>query len=247
MATYVLVGGAWIGSRAWQRVARELRAHGHDVYPATLTGLGERAHLARPDVDLETHIADVANLIGYEDLADVVLVGHSYAGIVVTGVADRVGDRLAELVYLDSAPAEDGESMLDFFGPPDAQAQVQRAVAERGEGWRLPVPSFDELAMEASVAGLGEDARHLMETRTVAQPFGTYTQPLRLTNATAGSYLRVVIACDDFRALVATGMPRFQVFTPPAWHRYDLATGHWPMLSMPSELAALLQRLAAER
>ena len=96
MATYVLVGGAWIGGWAWQAVARALRARGHEVYPATLTGLGERAHLGRPETDLETHIADVVNLMAYEDLAEVVLVGHSYAGFVVTGVADRAGELLSE-------------------------------------------------------------------------------------------------------------------------------------------------------
>lgn len=103
MATYVMVGGAWIGAWAWQRVARGLRANGHEVYPLSLTGLGERAHLARPDVDLETHIADVINLLEYEGLDDVMLVGHSYAAFVITGVADRAGDRLGALVYLDSA------------------------------------------------------------------------------------------------------------------------------------------------
>src|SRR5436190_9249036 len=102
VATYVLVGGAWIGGWAWQKVARNLRDRGHDVYPMTLTGLGERVHLARPEIDLETHMSDVINLINYEDLTDVILAGHSYSGMVVTGVADRVPDRLAQLVFVDS-------------------------------------------------------------------------------------------------------------------------------------------------
>ena len=246
MSTYVLVGGAWIGGWAWQNVARQLRANGHDVYPATLTGLGERAHLARPEVDLETHIADVVNLIAYEDLTDVVLVGHSYAGVVVTGVADRVGDRLAQLVFLDSAPAEDGEAYLDY-SPLDGQQQLRRQVDELGDGWRLPFPSIEDLGMQASLDGVGDDARDLMRAKAVAQPFQTYAQPLRLTHSVAGDYARVIIACEDMRALIATGIPRFQVFVPPAWQRHDLATGHWPMLSMPSELAALLHRLGGDR
>lgn len=239
MATYVLVGGAWIGGWAWKDVAGRLRARGHHVYPVTLTGLGERAHLARPEVDLETHIADVVNLIGYEDLADVVLVGHSYAGSVVTGVADRVGDRLARLVYLDSAPTDDGESILDF-DPPEAREQIQRRVDELGEGWRLPFPPLEELGMQASLAGLGEAERELMRAKAVAQPFQTYLQPLRLTDAVAGSYERAIIACDDFRALLAAGIPRFEALAPPAWQVYQLQTGHWPMLSTPGELAELL-------
>src|SRR5215212_6950588 len=127
MATYVLVGGAWLGGWVWQRVARPLRAQGHDVYPVTLTGLGERAHLARPEIDLETHITDVINTVEYEDLSDVLLVGHSYAGIVVTGVADRIGERLAQLVYLDSAPFADGESFL-AVSPSEEQAETRQQV-----------------------------------------------------------------------------------------------------------------------
>ena len=95
MATYVLVGGAWLGSWCWQPIARRLRNRGHDAYPVTLTGLGERSHLASPEVNLDTHITDVVNLIEFEDLRDVFLLGHSYAGIVVTGAADRIPQRIA--------------------------------------------------------------------------------------------------------------------------------------------------------
>jgi len=246
MATYVLVGGAWIGGWSWQDVARRLRAQGHDVYPVTLTGLGERAHLACPQTNLETHITDVVNLIAYEDLTDAILVGHSYAGIVVTGVADRVAGRLAQLVYLDSAPLNDGEAMLDLY-PPDAREQLRRQVDEFGEGWRLPFPGFEQLALGASLAGLGDAERELMQTRAVAQPFQTYVQPLRLTNAGAGGYERVAIACDDLRTLIATGQPRLQAVAAPPWRFYELATGHWPMLSTPSALAELLHRVVTER
>src|SRR3712207_7384423 len=100
MTTYVLFGGAWLGAWAWQPVARRLRAQGHDVHPVTLTGLGERSHLATPEVDLDTYVTDVVNTIEFEDLHDVILVGHSYAGTVVTGVADRVPERVSLLAYL---------------------------------------------------------------------------------------------------------------------------------------------------
>src|SRR3954451_22160676 len=103
LASYVLVSGAWLGGWVWKRVATDLRDRGHTVYPATLTGLGERAHLANPNVNLETHITDVVNLFEYEDLSDATLVGHSYAAIVITGVADRIGDKIGQLVFVDSA------------------------------------------------------------------------------------------------------------------------------------------------
>ena len=104
MSTYVLVGGAWIGAWAWQDVARRLRADGHEVYPLTLTGLGDRVHLTSPDVNLETHIADIVNTLISEDLHDVVLVAHSYASVPLTGAADRASERIARLVFVDTAP-----------------------------------------------------------------------------------------------------------------------------------------------
>src|SRR5690242_2869175 len=107
MATYVLVPGAWLGGWCWQRVTPLLRAAGHEVYTPTLTGLGERVHLGSPETDLDTHIQDIVNVLVYEDLRDVVLLGHSYSGMVVTGVADRVPDRLSQLVYLDAIVPND--------------------------------------------------------------------------------------------------------------------------------------------
>jgi pimeloyl-ACP methyl ester carboxylesterase len=210
---------------------------------ATLTGLGERVHLGRPETDLETHIADVVNLVEYEDLDGIVLVGHSYSGIVVTGVADRIAGRLAALVFVDSAPFEDGEAYLDI-SPPEVNEALRRQVDERGEGWRLPFPAIDELGKGASLAGLDEAAFRLMRAKAVGQPFGTYRQPLRLQNAGAGDHERVIVACDDLRTLLAAGIPRFQAFAPPTWRIEELATGHWPMLSAPAELAAVLDRVA---
>src|SRR5829696_1516909 len=127
MTTYVLVGGTWLGGWCWQPVARRLRDNGHDAYPVTLTGLGERVHLASSEVDLETHITDVVNLIEFEDLHDVVLVGHSYAGAVVTGVADRVPEHISQLVYLDTAPLPDGTTLIETF-PPEARRAIERQV-----------------------------------------------------------------------------------------------------------------------
>lgn len=170
MATYVLVGGAWIGGWVWQRVAAELRADGHMVYPATLTGLGERVHLARPEVARETHLLDAIKLIEFEDLTEVALVGHSYAGAVLAGVADRIGDRLAHLVYVDSAPLDNGESAFDFARQFGDQEHLRRLVEEQGDGWRLPPPPFAELPMSPTLAGLNNADRRLLSAKSVPEP-----------------------------------------------------------------------------
>ena len=246
MATYVLVPGAWLGGWAWRDIAARLRARGHDVYPITLTGLGERVHLARPEVDLETHITDVVNTVQWNDLDDVILAGHSYAGTVITGVADRIPDRIAQLVYVDSAPLADGMAMVDLY-PPDALVELRQSVDQAGEGWRWPFPGFEELAKNASVAGLGEPERALIAAKAVAQPWPTYTQPLRLehADAEAAPYRQVLIACDDMRGLIAAGVPQIAAMAAPPWHYLELDTGHWPMFSAPVALAEMLDGLIA--
>jgi len=243
MATYVLVPGAWLGGWAWQDVAASLRENGHDVYPITLTGLGERIHLARPEIDLDTHITDVVNVITWNDLDEVILAGHSYAGIVITGVADRIPRRLSQLVYVDSAPLPDGMAMVDLF-PPEALAGMQETVDRFGDGWRLPFPGFAALAAGSSLDGLGDEERLLVEAKAEAQPWLTYTQPLRLSNEEPISYGQVVIACDDMRGLVEAGVPEIMPMTQEPWRYIEMQTGHWPMFSAPEELAALLHGLA---
>jgi pimeloyl-ACP methyl ester carboxylesterase len=158
MATIVLVHGGWSGGWNWQDVARRLRAAGHEVYAPTLTGLGERVHLATPDVGLDTHITDIVNVLAYEDLGDVVLAGHSYGGMVITGVAAQAPDRLAQLVYLDAYVPFAGESLLDLVSPA-ARRTLEAQFRAGGDGWRHP--------------GLGgETLRH------VPHPWKCFVQPL---------------------------------------------------------------------
>ena len=137
MATFVLVHGAWHGSWCWKRVRKLLQTEGHDVFTPTLTGVGERSHLISPQVNLDTHVADVVNLIRWEELTDVVLCGHSYGGCVITGVADRVPERLRALVYLDAFILENGQSLHDLLPRDVAEGQV-RGARETGDGWRVP-------------------------------------------------------------------------------------------------------------
>ena len=250
MTTYVLVGGAWLGGWAWQPVARELRRHGHDVHPVTFTGLGERSHLASPEVDLDTYLADVVNLIEVEDLHDVVLVGHSYAGLVVTGVADRIPERIGLLAYLDAGPSPDGAAFVDLQ-PPPARELLEGLVERDGEGWRLPMPSWEELegVMGASLEGLGPDERARMRGRAAAQPFRTWTQPLSLQNPARDRLPKLMITCSiplaQVREMIAAGHPWFAELAGAQWSFLELPTGHWPMFSVPGPLAALLLQVPA--
>ena len=135
MATFVLVHGAWHGAWCWKRVTKLLRAKGHDVYVPTLTGVGERVHLASPDVSLDTHVMDVVNEIKWQELSNVVLVGHSYGGMVISGVAEKMEKQIASLVMLDAFVSENGQSLVDM--QPPAAAEMFKALEAKGE-WRVP-------------------------------------------------------------------------------------------------------------
>ena len=244
MATYVLVPGFWLGAWAWRAVADDLRRRGHHAYPLSLTGLGERAHLARPDTDLDTHVTDVVNLLRYEDLRDVVLVGHSYAGLVVTGAADRSPDRVARLVYVDTGPLPDGVAQVEF-SPPDERQRTSAMVAEHGDGWRLPPPPWKELA--TGVSDVDDSTVALLVDRSVDQPFATATSPARLSGAWE-PIPRLGVLSSFTAAQVeqmAAAMPIARHMAGDSWRYEELPTWHWPMLSRPVELAAILDEAAA--
>jgi pimeloyl-ACP methyl ester carboxylesterase len=243
----VLVPGACLGGWAWRDVAARLRAQGHDTYPVTLTGLGDRVHLAHAGVDLETHITDVVNL-----LDDVVLVGHSYAGTVVTAVADRRPQRLNAVVYLDTSPLPDGTAIADVQQPEQRERQL-RETKDHGEGWQWPVPDRQTLIAGTfgSASGLNEEHLQLIAQRATPHPYATLNSPVRLAHDRPPGVRRAAIFCTaggidvaSVRELIMQGDPRVATFADNDWELYDLPTGHWAMLSLPGPLAELLQRIA---
>lgn len=250
MATYVLVGGAWIGAWAWRDVARRLQAKNHEVYPLSLTGLGERAHLARPEIDLETHIADIVTLLESEDLRDVILAAHSYSTMPVTGAADRAADRIKQIVYVDCSPIPSGMAFIDVYSPPEREL-VERQVKEQGDGWRWPLPTWEDLesVFQASLDGITEAQRAEFRARAAAHPFGTFTQLLRLTRI--GEPLpKLGVLCSfseaQLQEMIAAGHPWTRSMSGPEWRYADLPTSHWPMLSKPAELAAILDEASRQ-
>jgi len=239
MSTYVLIPGFWLGGWAWSPVTEELRQRGHTVHPLTLAGMGERAAEATPDVDLSRHIDEVVQLLVSEDLHEVVLVGHSYAGLVITGAADRVPERVAQLVFVDTGPLPDGMSQNDF-DPPDEQAANAQLVETHGDGWKLPPPPWAEMA--AGMPDVDDAAIEAITMQSVPQPWATATQPARLTGAW-DDLPRFGVLCsfteDQARGMAAV-VPAFQHMDGDKWRYAELPTWHWPMFSRPAELAEIL-------
>lgn len=242
MAAFVLVPGAWIGGWAWRDVAAKLRAAGHDAYSITLTGLGDRSHLGGPDTNLDTHIQDVLSVLVYEDLENAVLVGHSYAGMVITGVADRAPRRqLSQLVYLDAVVPQEGTSLIGDWPIKD---QVEAEVRTKGGGWRWPMPEFEYMGQWVSLAGLTDADKQRFRAKAVGQPIGTLTQPLQLTKPSpAAAIPRSYIFCNALPP--AAEVPPYVRHAQNAsdWRFGELPTGHWPMFSMPTETAKMLLKL----
>jgi pimeloyl-ACP methyl ester carboxylesterase len=239
MTDFVLIGGFWIGAWAWREVSGELERRGHRAYPLDLTGLGDKRDLAGPGVRLETHISDVVGFLAARNLDDVVLVGHSGANAVVQSVADRVPERVAGLIYVDSGPLPNGACVADFNGPTGRADSERQAL----DGWRLPFPPFDVIG-EASLVGLDEAKRALMREKAVDEPLGAAVDPIRLSGGERADLRKWAILCtmpvEAIRARIADGDPWFAVMGQPDWTLLALPTGHWPMLSEPEKLAAML-------
>lgn len=234
MATFVAVHGAWSAGWAWHRLHAPMTKRGHRLLTPTCTGLGERSHLLHPLIDLRTHIEDVCQVLEYEDLEDVILIGHSYGGMVVTGVADRMADRLRQLIYLDALLPMHGESVLDLL-PPAHVESIRTQVAEQGHGWLIPAPALppdtpDEEVMRAS-------------TRRHAQPLRTFTEPLMLRHEPpvrkcAYIFCRRINPYDSFRRSAQRAK------SSDGWIHLEMDASHNPHITCPDELAEVLDDLA---
>lgn len=227
---FVLVHGAWHGGWCWKKLSPILRAAGHEVYTPTLTGLGERVHLLAPDIDLATHINDVVNLLEYEDLQNVVLVGHSYGGMVISGVANQAGPRIGHVAYLDAFLPEDGKALRDY-APGDVLDEMANT---QGGGWRLP--SY----MGAKDFGITDAADAAwVDARLGDQPYKTFTQRLDLAGTTNSAIGRsyILTTTEPFTSHAERarqqGFDSFELFS----------AGHDSMVTQPNELAEILRDL----
>jgi len=239
MATFVLVHGAWHGGWCWLRVARLLRDAAHEVYTPTLTGLGERAHLLSPEVDLDLHIRDVAAVMEYEDLREVILTGHSYGGMVITGAADRGADRVSRLVYLDAANPKDGQSLVDVSGGYITWTRQLGTVVDGVELVLLPETS--DVGLMYGVTDPDDAA--WMISRLTGHPWRCFEQPLTLTDeASYGAIPQYHIVCTS---TLATRDPELIAEARAGGRLWDIDTGHDLMITEPRRVADALLQVAA--
>jgi pimeloyl-ACP methyl ester carboxylesterase len=234
MATFVLVHGAWHGSWCWKRVRKALQSRGHDVFTPTMTGVGERSHLLSPRVNLDTHIEDVVNLIRWEELSDIVLCGHSYGGCVITGVADRLPDRIAALVYLDAFVPEDGQGLFDIL-PSSWKSSQLEAARHDGEGWKVP-------PIPAELFNVNSSDLEWVDRQCTMQPIATFQQAIKLSGR--------FDALEHVTYIQATGWDNspFTLFHDRAkargWNTLTIPCGHDVMLDRPEELTGVLLGIA---
>jgi pimeloyl-ACP methyl ester carboxylesterase len=234
MATFLLVHGAWLGGWCYKRVARLLRGAGHDVYTPTLTGLGERAHLLSPSISLKTHIADVLGVIQWEELSDIVLCGHSYAGTVISGVAEKAVDRIGALVFIDAFVPEDGQSHMAAFPPEYVQLLCEDA-RQNGDGYLLTPPTADGVNLNAADVTW-------VKAMCSKHPLACFEERVALSGARERVARRSYVAATGWAAPFETFAKRFE--QDPAWQVERIACGHLMMLDRPQELADILLRSA---
>ena len=242
MANYVLVHGGWVGAWCWDKLVPLLQAAGHQVYTPTLTGLGERAALLTPEIGLDSHVQDVVNLMETTDLQQVILVGHSYAGMVITGVADRVPGRIAQLVYLDAVVPRDGQSLADTA--PLMGAMLRREANKHGDGWWINPPR-DRGGL---IGSMKEPDLSLVRSKVTPQPLKTLIQPLHLTHKDAVAAIpHTYIECTGRGVIVSLlrrTLMRGSPLNEPGWTRRTIASDHMAMMLAPQALADLLLELA---
>ena len=239
MATFVLVHGSCHGGWCWKKVTPLLRKDGHEVYTPTLTGLGERSHLVSNDIGLDTHILDITQVLEYESLNEVILVGHSYGGLVIAGVAEKVPERIRRLIYLDAYIPQDNksafdiESYLETISRFEFQDFKKRTLKEHGKEWLIASYKPEEYGVT------NPDDISWMNSRLFPMPWHTHDQPLKITNLKAKILPKSYICCTEF------GNAQFKAQKSAAvdWDYHELMKGHDVMITAPKELVQLLETL----
>jgi pimeloyl-ACP methyl ester carboxylesterase len=231
--TFLVCHGAWSAGWAWKKMHPMMQAAGHRLVTPTYTGLGERVHLANPSIDLEIHIQDVLNVIKYEDLRDTVLLGHSYGGMVATGVADRARDRVTQLIYLDAFVPRDGQSLFDLN---ESGRQHLQEPAQGGDGWRVPPMATPPDTSPADVEWL--------TARRVHMPIKCFETKLRLQNGEptlprSYVYATRIAPADTF------GQFAKRARGEAGWRYYEIDASHSPNVTAPEALMGLLERIVA--
>ena len=231
--TFVLIHGAWHGGWCWRRVSDLLERQGHKVFTPTLTGLGERSHLLRAGINVSTHVTDVVNVLKWEGLSNVVLCGHSYGGMVISGVAEQMASAISSIVFLDAFVPENGEAVVNLTAP--AVMDAMKAAQQKGEIGVPPRP--------AEAFGVNPADRAWVDAKCVPQPIGTFAEAMTITGAREGigkkTYIRAAsYANPGFDKALA------RLKTDKSWRTYDVPCGHDVMVDMPERLAKILVEVA---
>jgi pimeloyl-ACP methyl ester carboxylesterase len=231
--TFVLVHGAWHGGWCWRRVSDLLEKKGHKVFTPTMTGLGERCHLIDPKVNLTTHITDIVNVIKWEGLKDIVLVGHSYGGAIISGVAEQAGDTIGSIVFLDAFVPENGDSLATKASQPVREAMA--ALLQKGETTMKPVP--------AAVFRVNEKDRTWVDAMCTPHPMGTLTDKSVITGARDRIAKRAYIRAKGYPSVPFDGYHE-KLKTTAGWRVYEVPCGHDVMVDMPDRLGEILIEVA---
>lgn len=236
MSTFVLVHGGGHGGWCYQPLARLLREQGHDVYTPSLTGLAEREHLLSPDINLDTHVTDVVKLLYFEDLRNVILVGHSYGGMVITGAADRAADRIGHLVYLDAATPMNGQSLVDIAGPMMLAARQMGRVVN---GVELVLYPNEHILAAYGVTD--PDTVAWMMPKLTPHPWACFEQKLVLANDNA---LQAIPQSHIICTSTKSGRDIAGLNAQSEGRVWDIDTGHDLMITQPGAVADLLLKVA---
>lgn len=230
MATFLVAHGAWSAGWVWKKMHALLRARGHELYAPTYTGVGERVHLAHKGIKLSDHIADMLNVIEFNSLDRFILIGHSYGGMVATGIADRVPEKVAKLVYLDAFAPKDGKAAFDHM-PAETRARMEASAVD---GWRLPPSPTPPDTSPEDVAWITPRRMH--------QPIETFREPLTLKNGETKiprSYIYAARSApgDMFRQFAERARAE-------GWQYFEMDASHSPHVTAPEALAEVLDKIA---